>query len=107
MATGNSDEIRDVVRKYYETLLNAGFPLEKVVLFGSYAKNKQNTNSDIDVAVVLKKFKSDRFSTRLELMKYSRGFKEVIEPHPFLVSEFEISNPFVLEIMTTGVELYS
>jgi uncharacterized protein len=107
MAIKTTEEIREIVRRYYRLLLSEGFPLEKIYLFGSYSSNKQNEYSDIDLAVVLKKFSKDRFNTRLELMKYSRQFKEVIEPHPFLLSEFNKSDPFVSEIIDTGIEVYS
>ncbi|MFZ0456277.1 MAG: nucleotidyltransferase domain-containing protein [Ignavibacteriaceae bacterium] len=107
MALKPTEEIREIVERYYRILLSEGFPLEKIYLFGSYSGNKQNENSDIDLAVVLRKFSKDRFNTRLELMKYSRQFKEVIEPHPFLLSEFNKSDPFVSEILDTGIEVFS
>jgi uncharacterized protein len=87
--------------------MKAGLPLEKVILFGSYSSNEQKDDSDIDLAVVLKEYSVDRFNTRLELMKYSREFEEVIEPHPFLFSEFDDSNPFISEILKHGIILYS
>ena len=88
-------------------LVNAGLPLEKVILFGSYSRNEQNEDSDIDLAVVLKEYSNDRFDTRLELMKYSREFEEVIEPHPFLASEFNSSDPFMAEILKYGIVVSS
>ena len=87
--------------------MKAGLPLERVILFGSYSLNEQKEDSDIDIAVVLKEYAVDRFNTRLELMKYSREFEEVIEPHPFLISEFDDSNPFIYEILKHGIILYS
>ena len=107
MAIRTTEEIREIVRRYYTILLKAGLPLEKVILFGSYARCEQKENSDIDIAVVLKEYSSDRFNTRLTLMKYSREFEEVIEPHPFLASEFDNSDPFVSEILKHGIEIYS
>jgi predicted nucleotidyltransferase len=82
-------------------------PVEKIILFGSYARNMANENSDIDLAVILKEIKEDRFTTRLELMKYCRGFEDVIEPHPFLDKDFNLGNPFAAEIMKDGITLYS
>ena len=107
MAVRTTEYIRNIIKRYYTILLTEGFPVEKILLFGSYAKNKQKKDSDIDLAVVLKKFSGDRFNTRLELMKYAREFEEVIEPHPFLSSEFDESDPFVSEILRTGETIYS
>ena len=107
MAIKTTEEIKNIVKKYYTILLHEGYPVEKILLFGSYAGNKQNENSDIDLAVVLRKFSKDRFNTRLELMKFTRDFDEVIEPHPFLISEFDESDPFVSEILRTGETVFS
>jgi predicted nucleotidyltransferase len=107
MAVRPTEEIKDVVKRYYKILLQEGFPVEKILLFGSYAKNKQGEESDIDLAIVLSKFRTDRFNTRVELLKLTREFEEVIEPHPFLSTEFNESDPFVLEILKTGETIYS
>ncbi|MGD8780163.1 MAG: nucleotidyltransferase domain-containing protein [Ignavibacteria bacterium] len=105
MAVGTIESVSELVRKYYLLLIEAGIAVERIILFGSYANGKPNESSDIDVAVILKKYSEDRFNTRLELMKYSREFEEVIEPHPFLASEFNKSDPFAFEIIKTGVEI--
>lgn len=106
MAVRSTEEIKKVVKEYYSLLLKSGMPVEKVFLFGSYSRNEQDKDSDIDVAVVLSKFAVDRFNTRLELMKYARDFEFVIEPHPFLISEFDRTHPFAKEILNTGEALY-
>jgi len=107
MAVKSNKEIKIIIRKYTKLLLDAGFPIEKIVLFGSYAIRKAKADSDIDLAVVLREITEDRFSTRLKLMKYCRNFDEVIEPHPFRVEEFNEHNPFASEIIETGITFYS
>jgi len=99
MAIRTTEEVKKIVREYYTLLLKAGLPLEKVILFGSFSRGEQTEYSDIDIAVVLKEYAIDKFNTRLELMKYSRDFVDVIEPHPFLSTDFDDSNPFVAEIL--------
>ncbi len=107
MAYRSIEQVRDVVYRFYSLLLKDGLPVEKVFLFGSQANNKGNDNSDIDIAIVLKSYSKDRFSTRLELMKYCRQFDEVIEPHPFLSAEFNDEDPFSAKIVKEGIEIYS
>ncbi len=107
MAVKSNRQINKVIKEYTTLLLNAGFPIEKIILFGSYALRKAKTDSDIDLAIVLKKISEDKFSTRLKLMKYCRNFDEVIEPHPFLKSEFTETNPFASEILKNGITVYS
>lgn len=106
MAVKSSKEVDEIVKRYYTLLINAGFPLDKVILFGSNTRNQQTENSDIDIAVVLKKYSKDRFTTRLELMKLSREFDEIIEPHPFLSAELDGSDPFISEILDNGIEVH-
>ena len=107
MVIRSNREIKKIVKEYAELLLKSGMPIEKIILFGSYALKKPNDNSDIDLAIILREIKEDRFTERLKLLKYTREFIDVIEPHPFLNSEFNESNPFVAEIIKNGVVLYS
>ncbi len=107
MAVKSNRQINKVIKEYTKLLLYAGFPIEKIILFGSYASRKATMDSDIDLAVILKEITEDRFSTRLKLMKYCRDFDEVIEPHPFWVKEFNKQNPFASEIIKNGVVVYS
>ena len=107
MAVKSNRQINKVIKEYTTLLLNAGFPIEKIILFGSYALREAKTDSDIDLAIVLKKISEDKFSTRLKLMKYCRNFDEVIEPHPFSKSEFTETNPFASEILKNGITVYS
>jgi len=95
----------DIVNKYVSFLLNEQkLNLFQVFLFGSYAKNKQTQDSDIDVAIVFQKL-DNRLDMQLKLMKWRRNFDLSIEPHPFDKSDFNVNNPFAYEILTTGLNL--
>ena len=107
MAIKTDKDIKQIITEYALQLRNAGIPVEKIILFGSYARNMAKENSDIDLAVVLKEIEEDRFTTRLKLMKYCRNFDDVIEPHPFSNEDFNMQNPFAAEIMKDGITLYS
>ncbi len=107
MAVKTDKHIKQIIAKYALQLRNAGIPVEKIILFGSYARNMAREDSDIDLAIVLKEIEEDRFAARLKLMKYCRIFDDVIEPHPFLNEEFNMQNPFAAEIMKDGITIYS
>ena len=49
--------------KQYKLLLDNYFKIEKVYLFGSYAKNNYREDSDIDVAIVVNNLEGDFFTT--------------------------------------------
>lgn len=107
MAVRTIEQVKNTINNYAALLINEGLSLEKIILFGSFSKGMQNEDSDIDIAVILKKFNEDKFTTRLKLLKLSRKFEEVIEPHPFLVNEFNDADPFAAEILETGLVIYS
>jgi predicted nucleotidyltransferase len=107
MAVRTIEQIINTINNYAILVINEGLPLEKIILFGSYSKGNQKDDSDVDIAVVLKKFTEDKFTTRLKLLKLGRQFEEVIEPHPFLANEFNNNDPFASEIIKTGLVLYS
>jgi len=95
----------DIVNEYVSFLINEQkLNLYQVYLFGSYAKNKQNPDSDIDVALVFQNL-DNRLDMQLKLMKWRRKFDLSIEPHPFDKSDFNVNNPFAYEIIHTGMNL--
>ena len=96
-------EALDIAQKYAKTVKN-NFDFQKLILFGSYMKGNPRKDSDIDIAVVFSDY-DNRLDRQVELMKLTRKVDSRIEPHPFREKEFEISNPFVNEIMTFGKEI--
>jgi predicted nucleotidyltransferase len=93
----------NIAYKYAETVKNI-FDYQRIILFGSHVKGNPREDSDIDIAVIFSDY-NNRFDRQLELMKLTRKVDTRIEPHPFREKEFEISNPFVNEIITYGKEI--
>jgi predicted nucleotidyltransferase len=79
--------------------------VEGSFLFGSYAKEIASKWSDIDIAILTNKFIGDSFDFRFLLMKIARDIDIDIEPHPFLVDEFNEDNPIAAEILRTGEKI--
>jgi len=51
-----SQNIKDIINEAKEEIiLETGNNLKEILLFGSYSKNKASKNSDVDLAIVLKK----------------------------------------------------
>jgi predicted nucleotidyltransferase len=96
-------EALNVVQKYAE-LVTKIFYFQKIILFGSYVKGNPREDSDIDVAIVFPDYEN-RLDRQVELMKLTRQIDTRIEPHPFRAKEFDISNPFVNDIVSYGMEL--
>lgn len=94
--------VYQTIRKYIEVLRQKQIPIWRVYLFGSYAKNIQHTDSDIDLAIFWDKEDINGFDENLELMKLTRDVDLSIEPHAFAKTDFDDPDPFVTEIITTG-----
>ncbi len=53
-----------------KSIFETRFYCTKIGLFGSFARNEQTENSDIDIIVVYNKNTPDLYSTEIELKKY-------------------------------------
>ena len=75
-----AEAIRKV--RQYKILLKEYFDVDKVYLFGSYAKETNREDSDIDVAIVVNSIKGDYFSTTPLIWKLRRQIDDRIEGPP-------------------------
>ena len=85
-------------------------PVDKVMLFGSYAKGTADKYSDIDICFFLDNYggkqRVDIIGDLLRLTSgYSKGYDAYFEPIAFPTSELYIDNPFVKEIIRTGKKI--
>jgi len=96
----------EVINKYISSVANMHTDLLKVFLFGSYAKQSERPDSDIDIAFIIKDLKEDdKFDLQVQLMLLAADFDYRIEPHPISNSDFSSEYPFALEIKNTGIEI--
>jgi len=80
------------------------YELSRAFIFGSYAKGNYRSDSDIDVAVVLKNV-SNLFDAQVDLLHLRNDEDLQIEPHTFRDTDFNTDDPFVNEVLQTGFEL--
>lgn len=96
------------IKQFIEEVEKQTSKLLKVYLFGSYANNKETSDSDIDIALILIDIEdSERFDIQVRMMMLASKFDLRIEPHIFSIRDFNLGNPFVHEVKKTGVEIYS
>ncbi|MDP8204822.1 MAG: nucleotidyltransferase domain-containing protein [Candidatus Tenebribacter mawsonii] len=95
-------EIINIAKKYLDFLKKEKFQISKAYLFGSYAKGTNGTESDIDIAFIFNELK-DEIDMQIQLMKLRRKFDLRIEPHPFEKKDLDEENPFLNEILQTGI----
>ncbi|MDR3076581.1 MAG: nucleotidyltransferase domain-containing protein [Synergistaceae bacterium] len=82
-------------------------PVDRVMLYGSYAKGNATDHSDVDICFFLSSFGGRRrVDIIAELLGLTDKYSDVfIEPIAFPVSELQNDNPFVKEILRTGMEI--
>lgn len=98
------DRVIDIARKYAE-LVKKEMKISRVYLYGSYVKGSFSDDSDIDIAIVGEDFSGDPVEDMLKLMRIRRKIDKRIEPHPFKTSDFDLTNPYVQEIVNTGIRI--
>jgi len=92
--------------KNYADKVRHSLPVEKIYLFGSYAKGTATELSDVDIAVFFTDFQEKtRFDFELSLLKLCRGHHSYFEPLAFESADLYDDNPFVNEILRTGLEI--
>lgn len=96
-------EIIEII-KNYKSLLQNLYTIDKIYLFGSYARDKAREDSDIDLAIFLNEAIS--YELELELMKLRRKIDLRIEPHVFSALDLLDKTPFIEEISTNGIEIF-
>ncbi|HAH58571.1 MAG: nucleotidyltransferase domain-containing protein [Lentimicrobium sp.] len=91
-----------LVREYGK-LLKDYFPFDKIYLFGSYARNTQQEDSDINVAIVVSSMDKDFFEIQPLLWKLRRQIDHRIEP--ILIESENDDSGFLFEIQRHGIEI--
>src|SRR6056297_2003614 len=99
----DKNEAIKTAKRYVESI-SSKFEIESAILFGSFAKGTNNQDSDIDIAIVFKSV-DDIIDLQIQLMQMRTDEDLLIEPHPFKISDFNISNPMVEEIKKNGIDI--
>lgn len=98
------DQIEKIAKQYAELVQNE-IGICEAYLYGSYAKGTYSEDSDIDIAIVGDNLTGDTLEDTLKLMRIRRKVDTRIEPHPFKSTDFDLSNPFIQEILNTGIKI--
>lgn len=90
------------VRAFAAEVRSLNVPLRQVIVFGSYARNEQHEESDIDVALVADTFTGASF---VDIAQFALLFGRYthLEVHTFPTSKFEAGGPLAEEIKRTGI----
>lgn len=97
------ENVTKIAKQYGYHLRSKGITLDQVVLFGSWAKGKENLYSDIDLGIISPEFGKDEIKELQFLLYETRKVDDRIEPIPISTDDFQSdATPLVIEIKKTG-----
>ncbi|MFA6990368.1 MAG: nucleotidyltransferase domain-containing protein [Candidatus Gastranaerophilaceae bacterium] len=81
--------VKKLVKNFIKAIKENNIKVEFVFLFGSYALNKANEDSDIDVAVISPDFGKDFFDECVFLKEISEKIDFDISPRAYSLEEYQ------------------
>ncbi len=98
----------NIVRNYIINLNNGGVAIQKAYLFGSYARNEANENSDIDVLLISDLFDTD--DDEILAKPWSPKFRNDFRIEPIAIGTKQFQNndsSIILELVRKeGLEIF-
>ena len=98
-------QIKEIIASYKDTLRKLGIGVERVILYGSFAKGNQREDSDIDIIVVSRDFQKMNLRQRIEVLGIAAArIMQPIEALGYTPREIEVARPasFIKEISKIG-----
>lgn len=102
----NLQAVDHIVHQYVADVKRV-MPVDRAVLYGSYAKGTATEYSDVDICFFLRDLNGKRkVDIVTDLLGIAGKYRDIcIEPRAFPTSEIENDNPFVREVLRTGREI--
>ena len=94
----DKNSISEIITCFSKALESRGVKIDRIILYGSWAKGTQREDSDIDLVVISEDFKEKDFWQRINLL--SDAIYEVfapIEARAFTPEEWESGDSFVVD----------
>jgi uncharacterized protein len=100
-------EVINIIKSYIKKLIDSGIPVQKVYLYGSYARNEANVDSDIDVMLISDYFNNASDEDLSKPWLYSTQFNPKIEPYSVGMKRFisDDVSPLLEIVRREGIEI--
>jgi uncharacterized protein len=100
-----SSEVIESIKKLLLLLEENDIHIKQALVFGSYAKGTNDSDSDIDLAIVSDSFSGNRFADKEIIRKYVVYVNSDISPIPFRTEDFSEKNLLAKEILSYGIRI--
>lgn len=104
-----SNQLKPLIDKFISGLGKRGVRVNRLILYGSYARGRANSDSDIDIAVISSSFDRKNILQRQEILgEVIYPLAEPIEAVGYSYREFKNRTPlsFLSDILSTGKTIY-
>ncbi len=98
--------VKEIIGEYKQVLKKLGINVERVILYGSFARGNQREDSDIDVLIISKDFQNLNLRERLEVLGIAAArIMKPIEAKGYTPEEIKttLEASFLKEILEVGV----
>ena len=104
----DKEQALEIIEKFVKRLRQEGISVDRAILYGSYAAERAQRDSDIDVAIVSRNFGKDRVEEGMTLYRIAGKVDTRLEPVAISVEAYENDTwlPLIYEIRTKGLELF-
>ena len=92
------------VNNFLERIKAKGLHIKHAFLYGSYSRGNPNKHSDIDLALVADEFTGFGFNDIKLIVRELAEFY-IIQVKNYSTEYFEKGDPFINEILKTGIEM--
>ena len=102
------DKIINMLKRYLTLIIQEGIVIDKAFLYGSYSKNAENEDSDIDLCIVSNKIDTNDDLLIGKIWALTKKVNSKIEPYIIDSERFnsdEVS-PLIQLVKTEGIRVY-
>ena len=95
-----------IARRFRDAVRARGYPVQRIVLYGSVARNEAHEDSDIDIAVICKPFAENRTEENVAMRRLCWNIDTRIEP--FCLHPDDFGKPYFwlpYQVEQDGVEV--
>ena len=100
-------EVIEILKKYCLLLNISGIPVEKAFLYGSYSRNEETADSDIDIMIVSPVFDENDDVIKAKAWRLTEKINLRIEPYTVGSKKFLNDNvsPLLQIVKREGIEI--
>jgi len=99
----DKDKVLDIIKRFKNAIESKGIKINKLILYGSYAKGNPEHHSDIDLVVISEDFEGKGFWERIDIL--TDAIYEVFEPIEAIAmtpEEWEQGDSMICEFAKDG-----